>query len=289
MLVDESKMNHTDGVLVAHPHSAIGYQLMGALGRLGHRTIARSQEQVPQYPWPVLWTNDLSQTKCPTMVFTPQEPSTVGRPFSDSELLELTELSRGRPRVLVVSSWAEDPARIRKAIAGSDAATLLLTPPVFGFFDNNLFDKTLKHLRLRPALFLKLMLTPKPTPITSVNEAIATVVSALTVKHDPKNSFVVAALPAQTQSLDDFRRHIVSSFDVRPGRFAKIMAALTWQNWTEGLSLAANPAPLSSVAKSSSELWPNPTSPLKRSIDELKRTLDLSPEVKVIHRPGRSP
>jgi hypothetical protein len=299
-------MREDTGLLIASPTEGLGYQVAGALQRLGRRMVGLLRDEaeiqrlkhVPMLTQVFDWQRPgvaleawFGRADSFSALFVSPEPELGGCAPLSEERMERVEnlvftLRRFRPELRVIYALPEtltspEIDRLRKAAPG---ATVLLVPAVYGFRDRGLLDGALYALARNPALLERAPEgVAEGTPLVFAGD-VASFVGDAAQREDLREK--VLAVPPTTRSPADWTRAFRSAFGAASPSLLERLRLIGGGAWSPQQRIFKG-APVASAAPAL-DFFPTALTPLERSLRETGAHHARSPEIQLVFPPARS-
>jgi len=296
MLTSENKMEEADGHLILEPSNGLGFQLVGALQRLGRKVLApeaalSKEEKLSKLPIRFVGSDNPSSftnNALGAIFICPEdkhELSTNCRISSDrmeALVSELKIFTESNPEAHVIWALPENSTNhdCKTILNVHEKSTILLCPALFGFRDFNLLDELLDELYKS---FPTWKVAREKTPFLFSADAASFLISAL---HRKDLFAKTVALP----SVGDDKKILVEAFQKNFHITEK-----TLRNKIASIrrhTLAANLKPLNEnrikADLNALEIFPTVLHSIERSMQKCARQFQTNPELELHFPPSQA-
>jgi len=307
VLTPEDRLNANDGICVADPLSGLGFQTLGALERLGRRTLALcAPEELPRlpivrrsFPWQQMesshiidaWTGSPGELRALLVPFNGSLAHNVpvdGRLFEKAQKLKVA-LRLKNPElhaVFVVSG--STPEKLYLPLLDA-RTTVLLAPRLFGLKDGGLFDWFQSHLERGLPRLLR-FLKERRSDVVQVGFLGDVAALLSTLPQNPAAFEKLLFLPPQEITLEDFGRLFLENF--LPGGASatqKFRSLFSDRGADFGGLAALNERVLwPADAANAFEIFPGAQTPVSRALRQCRDSHRRYPEMDLIFGPARA-
>lgn len=305
MLVSEKQMQEGEGLFIYPAASGLGYQSAGAFQRLGRRmeTIVRTDEDRKLLSkLPIKIHDSLNTASSRAGIFAPHPQLSFNEAPPESffeECYEIIQSLRSKESqfhdiwVLPLNTKNESIEDIR---VFSEKATLLLSPPAYGFRDHGLFEESLKAHLKKPGLLARNPKDPiwkKQVSAVSFAELAGHLVTIpQNEKFFGQNIRVESIEWTLLNWLEEFRKTFPSESDFFERLATRLSSEQAISDSTaEKLVLSSKEHSLESSHFSwtaSHDFFPAPLVNLQRSLNQLFQAHQRHPDLELVFTPSRA-